>query len=419
MKMKTKMLWGYLLLFCLFACKEKEEAADVLSLSNKVLAFTNEAETQTVLVSGTPGWKVECTSDWCMLDPTQDDQKGMFSVMVTRNPGYDTRSTVIKISAGNCVEEIDVLQQGVKTNLELSNNALKVFDLNEECTVMIYTNQPWKAMVSGDWLRVEPSSGTGDGIVRMFFPKNLSASERKGVVTFIAGDDSQTFELVQEAVLPDDRLHDSLALVALYNALNGPTWDAGNAKNWCTSEPIDKWTGIGMANGRVDYIVLSGHNKSGECSIPEEVKYLTRAREISLDRNFLTGRVPREFARCINIGSLSFSASVEGGVSSPGNLTGNIPLEYVCLPKLSVFNFRSNKITGVLPVELCVGAMAYFDATDNQLTGTIPPQCDFGGLRLAGNAGMSGPIPPSICAKVKAGLAVITISGTQIEKCKL
>ncbi|MCA9324441.1 hypothetical protein KDA23_00005, partial [Candidatus Saccharibacteria bacterium] len=57
------------------------------------------------------------------------------------------------------------------------------------------------------------------------------------------------------------RMQDSLALVDLYNATNGPSWT--NKTNWLSSSPINSWFGVRMLNGRVDSLLLFDNNLVG------------------------------------------------------------------------------------------------------------------------------------------------------------
>lgn len=426
--MKLKMLSICMLFFAFFGCKETEEEADVLQFSQKVVTFSDAAETQTVLISGTPEWKVSCEGvDWCFVDPATDNQSGMFSVMVTQNEGLTARTAVIRVTAGNCIEEIDVVQQGNKTSLELSNSALKVFDMNERCVVAVYADKPWTTKVEGSWMRVEPASGTGGGLVRILFSKNTSASDRSGIVTFMTGDDSRTFELTQEAVTFDDRLHDSLALVAVYNSLNGPLWDY-SGRYWLTAEPIDNWGGVSVEGGRVVSLTVSPtyvipkpgqpDNNVPSLPIPAEIKYLTKMRACGFPKCWLTGTFPREFARCVELVTLTLSARVWGGDVTPGEMTGTIPLELGCLPNFAVLSISGHKISGPFPPELCYGyVLSQLDASHNLLSGIIPPMCYMTSLRLAGNAEMTGTVPEAICEKWRSGDANLDISGTKITPC--
>ena len=78
---------------------------------------------------------------------------------------------------------------------------------------------------------------------------------------------------------------DRAALVALYNATDGPNWT--NDTNWLTDEPLGAWHGVFTdASGRVTGLRLYENGLSG--SIPSEMSNLTSLEELILWGNTIT-----------------------------------------------------------------------------------------------------------------------------------
>ena len=72
---------------------------------------------------------------------------------------------------------------------------------------------------------------------------------------------------------------DRAALVALYEAMDGPNWR--NSENWLTDEPLENWYGVRPdAFGRVARLALFENNLIG--SIPPELGHLSRLTELVL-----------------------------------------------------------------------------------------------------------------------------------------
>ncbi len=91
---------------------------------------------------------------------------------------------------------------------------------------------------------------------------------------------------------------DSLALVALYNATNGPNWN----NPWDLSQPMSTWSGVQTnAAGCVTTLWLINNNLSG--SLPPEIGDLTSLTDLQLNDNQLTGSLPAEMA---NMSSLLY-----------------------------------------------------------------------------------------------------------------
>lgn len=92
---------------------------------------------------------------------------------------------------------------------------------------------------------------------------------------------------------------DSLALVALYNATNGPNW--ANKTNWLTG-PVSTWQSITVTAGRVTQINLASNGLSG--TLPAELGNLTNLISLYLNTNQLTGSIPAELGQLASLQQL-------------------------------------------------------------------------------------------------------------------
>ena len=90
---------------------------------------------------------------------------------------------------------------------------------------------------------------------------------------------------------------DREALVALYNATDGPNWR--NNENWLSDAPIGEWHGVATKEGRVSALYLRGNGLSGE--IPPELGNLTKLVWLGLNRNELSGEIPAELGNLIKL----------------------------------------------------------------------------------------------------------------------
>ena len=79
---------------------------------------------------------------------------------------------------------------------------------------------------------------------------------------------------------------DRAALVALYNAMNGPNWP--NSANWLTAAPLNEWFGVitDSSTGRVIHLTLPYNNLRGQ--LPPELGDLTALEELNFPGNFIT-----------------------------------------------------------------------------------------------------------------------------------
>ena len=231
------------------------------------------------------------------------------------------------------------------------------------------------------------------------------AAEGTATVTSTAEDASGTSEIT---VVNPDRA----ALVALYNATNGPNWVDNT--NWLTDAPLGEWHGVDTdGQGRVHRLNLVRHGLTGE--IPPELGGLSNLTRLFLGSNDLTGPIPPELGGLSNLVSLSLNHNALSGEIPPelsglsnlgylnltsNALTGEIPPELGGLSNLTRLFLGSNDLTGPIPPELSgLSNLRYLYLTDNDLSGEIPPE--LGGLSnlvslsLDYNA-LLGAIPPEL-----------------------
>ena len=220
---------------------------------------------------------------------------------------------------------------------------------------------------------------------------------------------------------------DREALVALYEATNGPNWV--NNDNWLTDAPLGEWFGVDTdASGRVIRLNLSGrwdseaqewirHGLSGQ--IPTKLASLVSLQWLDLSRNNLSGGIPPELGNLANLQWLSLGGN---------QLSGSIPPELGSLANLQWLDLGGrwdstsqkwiyNQLSGVIPAELgSLTSLQSLDLSGNQLSGSIPPElgslANLQWLSLSGNQ-LSGSIPPELGSL--ANLQWLSLSGNQLS----
>ena len=158
-----------------------------------------------------------------------------------------------------------------------------------------------------------------------------------------------------------DSATDREALVALYNATNGPSW-ASNT-NWLSDAPLGHWYGaITDANGRVTALILRDNQLNGE--VPSELGSLASLEVLDLGSNRLSGKIPPELGNLASLEEVSFNSN---------RLSGEIPPELGNLTNLRELWLGDNELSGEVPGEL--GSLTNLEALDldyNQLSGCVP-----------------------------------------------
>ena len=205
---------------------------------------------------------------------------------------------------------------------------------------------------------------------------------------------------------------DRAALVALYNATDGPNWT--NSDNWLSDKPLEDWYNVGTDDaGRVDWLVLDNNGLSG--TIPTQLGNLAKLKTLELGYNNLSGSIPSQLGNLTNLDSLGLAdnqltgnipsqlgklTNLESLGLSENNLAGPIPSGLGNLSRLTYVNLHSNQLSGTIPSQL--GNMANLEHLllhNNQLTGGIPSQLGnlskLQRLELHDNQ-LSGPIPSQL-----------------------
>lgn len=208
---------------------------------------------------------------------------------------------------------------------------------------------------------------------------------------------------------------DSLALVALYKALNGDEWFRN--ENWLSAQPLKTWAGVHTkqvdGQDRVYALYIGGNNLRGK--IPASIKYLSALRVLHLKHNYyIVGQIPEEIYELVNLRTLDLSfTGLTGALSEQiGKLTELDSLNLWTGPwdlQNAKGNYIDNprRISGALPKSLAKLTKARYISVYNQnFTGAIPAElgelASVEELSLQGNA-FTGAIPAELgkLARVK------------------
>ena len=181
---------------------------------------------------------------------------------------------------------------------------------------------------------------------------------------------------------------DTLALIALFDATDGPNWKANTG--WRSDAPVSTWHGVQTDDrGRVVQIDLTFNDLSGP--IPSAIGQLTELKNLTLSINQLTGAIPAEIGQLVNLEALDLADNM---------LSGTIPTQLGRLAKLSNLLLGYNDLSGTIPPELTnMSQMGSLNLQANRLSGPIPARLAnlsrLYGLDLSGNE-FVGNIPEAL-----------------------
>jgi Leucine-rich repeat (LRR) protein/sugar lactone lactonase YvrE len=125
---------------------------------------------------------------------------------------------------------------------------------------------------------------------------------------------------------------DSLALVDLYMATNGPGWT--NSANWLTG-PVNTWFGVTIVNQRVTELNFISNNMSG--AVPPSIGNLSELVNLQIWANQLTS-IPNEIGNLQNLKQFNFGGNP---------LSGVIPNSLFQLNGLQALDFTSIGLTSL------------------------------------------------------------------------
>ena len=202
-------------------------------------------------------------------------------------------------------------------------------------------------------------------------------AEGKATITASSGDVQGTSEIRVDNP-------DRAALVALYEATEGPNWV--NNENWLTDAPLGDWYGIGTDGGeRVTTIALEENALAGP--IPPEIGRLANLKTLELSNNGLSGSIPSEIGRLANLEFLNLPIN---------NLTGPLPPELGKLMNLWWLQLATNALEGPIPPEwVGLTKLQSLYIFNNDLTGPLPRSLleleNLNELSFGFNAGLCAP----------------------------
>lgn len=208
------------------------------------------------------------------------------------------------------------------------------------------------------------------------------------------------------------------ALVKFFNANNGNNWRDYNKRNWCSDEPLEYWTGVGMTpDGKhVNHLWINDANLRGQIPkeiadltelevlhlmndgdytqtypMPKEIGQLKKLKDLTTWMYPISGKLPESLFALEGLEQLSLSHTPLDKWTIPSsisklknlkvlrffdcNLTGSIPSAIGQLTSLEELYLANNSLTGTLPASLgSLINLKELNLTTNKLSGAIPTE---------------------------------------------
>lgn len=315
-------------------------------------------------VSSPTAWRAftKATDGWSTVMTKKGEASGSGSLIVTENETIVSRSMYIYVQSvefPTLKDSILLTQSGRPLMLEVISPANKKIMLDGAESQFIFSvkgDGKWKIEDVPGWIELEKAEYEGDA--NIFVKVSATSAERTARLTIRSlVQTSKTDVLtIEQKIIPDGRLKDSLALVAIYQATKGENWQYA----WKPELPLSdsNWPGVffDTVDGELRVVDLSLSDYNMEGSLPNEIGWLTEIIKIKLQRNKLSGLLPASINRLTNLTHLYITSNqFSGEFPDIPNLqkltwiemdfnrfTGEFPPVFSLLPKLSTLKMKYN-----------------------------------------------------------------------------
>ncbi len=329
------------------SCKEDEPVIADLSVNVEDIAMGADGGLALVEVSGDVSWYTSVEEPWLTVTPATGFGPAICEIKVDSSVIAEYRNTdIFFYSSTGTSKRVHVVQAGYEKGLYIENAEDTLFVENSAeidkrvLEIKLTTNVQFDVTIESEskWLTYKKTDielDYGDRprtiVSRFDWIVNTESTPRFAKIIFTPDEGEPVKINVQQKAAPkitDDRAGDSLAVLAIYNAMNGIfKWDA--------SENMMYWDGVELWEATdkevKDNPKLLGRLKSvafrlfeTKETIPYQVKYLKTARSITFTGNSNTfiksialGNEITELAQYGNLKELTISAY--GLVSLPDN----------------------------------------------------------------------------------------------------
>lgn len=298
-------------------------------------------------VSSPTAWRAftKATDKWSTVMTKKGTVSGNGSLIVSENETITSRSMYIYVQSvefPTLKDSILLTQSGRPLMLEVITPANKKIMLDAAESQFIFSvrgDGKWKIEDVPGWVELEKTEYEGDANV--FVKISAANTERTAKLTIRSLVQTNKTDLltIEQKNIPDGRLKDSLALVAIYQATKGENWEYP----WKPELPLSdsNWPGVffDTVNGELRVVDLSLSDFNLEGSLPNEIGWLTEIIKIKLQRNKLSGPLPASMNRLTNLTHLYITSN---------QFSGEFP-DIVNLQKLTWIEMDFNRFTGEFP----------------------------------------------------------------------
>ena len=246
--------------FLLVSCEPKETE---LSLSALVANFDAAgAKAQTITVTCNDVWSVSCSDSWVNVSPKGGEGSGSFTISVSDNADFSTRSSEVVVTANDKRATVKVSQLSLEPSILLNTGSVEVEAAGKSVVVEVTSNAPWTVAIPSDctWITADVKEGKGNGKVTFTVGANEAFTARSADITFTALDKNASVKINQAALTPSLTINPGSfeiahagGKVSVEVSSNAPwTVTLPTGCDWITADVAE-----GTGNGKVNFQIAS------------------------------------------------------------------------------------------------------------------------------------------------------------------
>ncbi len=153
-----------------------------IKASNESLVFNNIASSVNITINSEVSWTASTSNSWIELSPTSGTAgNSTLQVSVAPNTSSNERNGYVYINiGGKSIISIVVRQRGIF--VETEQKELTFAAAGETKDLRVLSNTNWTVSSVPEWITVNPTEGSNDGVVKVTAQENPYTSSRIGTI---------------------------------------------------------------------------------------------------------------------------------------------------------------------------------------------------------------------------------------------
>ena len=188
-----------LLMFPFSSCENEPEIIPEIILAKEEINFDATGGSSVLAIKSNLPWTATSSQTWCTLNPVLGEAgTKQIAVEVTENATGASREAIITITSGTLSKEVKVNQETV--NFSIATKEYNIESTGGDIVVNIQSSSAFTSTIQQDWITLK-SISTDKKTQTYSVAENSSIIPRKGTITFVSGNNSDTVK-VQQAAKP-------------------------------------------------------------------------------------------------------------------------------------------------------------------------------------------------------------------------